>query len=178
MRASCGSFDLETFTFNGKTLRTVVIDGKPWFAAIDVLAALGLNTRHTQHIRYAADDDEYLVLKKSAMPETGIELRHLFPQASGGRGSANALSLISESGLYKFTLRAQRSNPAARDFQDWVTKDVLPRIRRGNVSANFRDRSAPPSKPARSARPHPSSHFRDRPQTGPFPGLNRDLPEA
>ena len=32
------------------------------------------------------------------------------------------------SGLYKLTLRAQRSNPNAAKFQDWVTKEVLPAI--------------------------------------------------
>lgn len=33
-------FDLETFTFNGHTLRTVKIDGEPWFVATDVRKAI------------------------------------------------------------------------------------------------------------------------------------------
>ena len=36
------SFDLETFTFNGHMLRTVVIDGKPWFVFGDVLLCMGV----------------------------------------------------------------------------------------------------------------------------------------
>ncbi len=35
-------FDLETFTLNGHTLRTVVIDGAPWFAIADIAADLSL----------------------------------------------------------------------------------------------------------------------------------------
>lgn len=43
---------------------------------------------------------------------------------------ARKVAFFSESGLYKVLLRAQRSNPAAREVQDWVTKEVLPGIRK------------------------------------------------
>ncbi|WP_366518336.1 BRO family protein [uncultured Paracoccus sp.] len=43
-----------------------------------------------------------------------------------GRGSANLI--ISESGLYKLAMRSDK--PEARAFQDWVTRDVLPAIRK------------------------------------------------
>ncbi len=43
------------------------------------------------------------------------------------RGSYNA-KLISESGLYRLVLRSDK--PDARKFQDWVTRDVLPAIRK------------------------------------------------
>lgn len=36
--------------------------------------------------------------------------------------------LISESGLYKLIMRSDK--PQARDFQDWVTRVVLPAIRK------------------------------------------------
>jgi prophage antirepressor-like protein len=35
---------------------------------------------------------------------------------------------ISESGLYKLIMRSDK--PEARAFQDWVTRDVLPAIRK------------------------------------------------
>ncbi len=35
---------------------------------------------------------------------------------------------VSESGLYKLIMRSDK--PAARAFQDWVTRDVLPAIRK------------------------------------------------
>ena len=34
------------------------------------------------------------------------------------------LTLLSESGLYKFIMRSDK--PTARPFQDWVTREVLP----------------------------------------------------
>lgn len=36
--------------------------------------------------------------------------------------------IISESGLYKLIMRSDK--PEARKFQDWVTRDVLPAIRK------------------------------------------------
>lgn len=41
---------------------------------------------------------------------------------------AQAITLISESGLYKLIMRS--SKPEAREFQDWVTRVVLPTIRK------------------------------------------------
>jgi len=38
------------------------------------------------------------------------------------------LTLLSESGLYKLIMRSDK--PTARPFQDWVTRDVLPAIRK------------------------------------------------
>lgn len=39
-----------------------------------------------------------------------------------------SVSLISESGLYKLVMRSNK--PEARAFQDWVTREVLPAIRK------------------------------------------------
>lgn len=39
-----------------------------------------------------------------------------------------SLSLISESGFYKLIMRSDK--PDARKFQDWVTREVLPSIRK------------------------------------------------
>ena len=41
---------------------------------------------------------------------------------------SNAITLISESGLYKLVMRSDK--PEARQFQDWVTGVVLPAIRK------------------------------------------------
>lgn len=38
--------------------------------------------------------------------------------------------MISESGLYNLTMRAQRTRPEVVKFQNWVTHDVLPSIRK------------------------------------------------
>ena len=39
-----------------------------------------------------------------------------------------AANIISESGLYKLIMRSDK--PQAKPFQDWVTKEVLPSIRK------------------------------------------------
>ncbi len=43
------------------------------------------------------------------------------------------LTLLSESGLYKLIMRSDK--PQARPFQDWVTKDVIPAVRKDGVTS-------------------------------------------
>lgn len=59
------SFDFDTFTYNGHTLRTVVRDGKPWLVVADILEALGLNRWKASHHRYHMDADEWSNIKFS-----------------------------------------------------------------------------------------------------------------
>jgi prophage antirepressor-like protein len=43
------------------------------------------------------------------------------------------VNLISEAELYQVNLQSQRTNPIARTFQNWVTRVVLPAIRKGGA---------------------------------------------
>lgn len=43
-------------------------------------------------------------------------------------GNAARIALVSESGLYKLIMRSDK--PEARAFQDWVSREVLPSIRK------------------------------------------------
>lgn len=100
---------------SGLHLRVQVIDGKPWLALIDVCKHLGLNNRPDGTVNTTAaarrlEDDE----------------RGQFEIATSG-GPQRA-TMISESGLYKLIMRSDK--PAAKPFQDWVTKTVLPAIRK------------------------------------------------
>ncbi|MGL1920708.1 MAG: BRO family protein [Hyphomicrobiales bacterium] len=45
-----------------------------------------------------------------------------------GATNAPSYTLISESGLYKLLLRSTKSE--AKPFQDWITKEVIPTIRK------------------------------------------------
>lgn len=116
---------LTTFTnpVTGSPIRVVDIDGDPWFVAADVCRALGFDMdggthRHTQ----ALDADE----KKIVAHVTGNF-------AGGPKRTAPTAAVISESGLYTLILRAHRSNPIAAAFQDWVTREVLPSIRKHGI---------------------------------------------
>lgn len=60
-------------------------------------------------------DEKRIVGRRDGMPE------EIF------LNQASRQTIISESGLYKVTIRA--SSAAAKPFQDWVTREVLPSIR-------------------------------------------------
>lgn len=57
----------------------------------------------------------------------GDQKRPVPPNVIGGKGT-QGITIISESGLYKLALRSDKKEAEA--FQDWVTRDVLPAIRK------------------------------------------------
>nr|WP_282569022.1 BRO family protein [Aliiroseovarius sp. S2029] len=101
------------------SLRVVQIDGEPWFSAKDTCNALSLRGFPSQFTSRLAPD-ERMVLEKTRIQDGG--LLELFP------GTTARVPLISESGLYKLITRSDK--PAAKPFQEWVTRDVLPSIRK------------------------------------------------
>jgi prophage antirepressor-like protein len=80
--------------------------------AIDVCRCLGL----------ATDGGTFNHLRKLA----GDEKRRLTKNQFLARGIGP--TAVSESGLYKLVMRAD--SETARPFQDWVTREVLPAIRK------------------------------------------------
>jgi prophage antirepressor-like protein len=110
--------DLTTFTFKTAPVRVVTIDGEPWFVAVDVCRALGLATDGAGVARHltAVGRDEEQYLSRSNVNLNDVS----FPN----RGAR----CVSESGLYKLIMRSDK--PQARAFQDWVTREVLPAIRK------------------------------------------------
>jgi prophage antirepressor-like protein len=105
-------FDLETFTFNGHTLRTVTLDGTLWFVGKDVLRAIGIAPGGTAYD--SVPEAERRAYNKGVI-STSVPPEHL-PALFPGRSSS--VLLLSESGLYSIAMRAQRRNPAAKEFQD------------------------------------------------------------
>lgn len=109
---------LATFDFSGLELRVLMHEGEPWFVAADVLTALGMNAKSGSSRQYlkALGPDQPRLFKRSS-----VDPLHLnFPN----RGA----TAISESGLYLLTLRSDK--PSAKPLQNWVTRDVLPAIRK------------------------------------------------
>lgn len=86
----------------------VDIDGNPWFVGVDCTMVLGLQPSAYRQI----DRSE-----QSKLPRTQLGLR-----------SGPDMTILSESGLFKLVLRSDK--PEAKPFQDWVTKVVLPAIRK------------------------------------------------
>lgn len=89
-------------------IRTVNIDGEPWFVGKDVAAALGYNNPQ-KAIRDHVDDEDVTVNKTFTVNGT-------------------MATLINESGLYSLVISSKLPN--AKRFKRWVTSEVLPSIRK------------------------------------------------
>ena len=102
--------EIQKFDFRGASLRTLTDGaGEPWFVAKDVCDILGIDTNH---LREALDDDEITNLRNSEV----------------WNQPGRAPLIISEPGLYKLIMRSRK--PEAKEFQRWVTHEVLPAIRK------------------------------------------------
>ena len=98
-------------------MRMLEENGEILFCALDVASALGYsNTRNA--IAMHCDD----VLKRDAWVQTGVT-------ASGAPAMRKTeMSFIPESDFYKLAFGSKL--PSAKRFTNWVTKDVLPTIRK------------------------------------------------
>lgn len=97
-------------------VRTVTIDGEPWFIAKDVAAALGYSNTRDAIAKHVDDDDKNTVVIRD------------------GKGNPNQ-TIINESGLYSLVLSSKL--PTAKKFKHWITSEVLPAIRKtGGYIAN------------------------------------------
>lgn len=102
--------EIQRFDFKGALLRTLTDEaGEPWFVAKDVCDILGIDTNH---LREALDDDEITNLRNSEV----------------WNQPGRAPLIISEPGLYKLIMRSRKLE--AKEFQRWVTHEVLPQIRK------------------------------------------------
>lgn len=100
---------IKAFEFEGKhTIRTIAIDGEPWFVASDVCTAL--DHSNTSKAISRLDDDE-----------KGINISYTL-------GGNQEVLIINESGLYSLILTSRK--PEAKKFKKWVTAEVLPSIRK------------------------------------------------
>lgn len=109
---------VQPFEFKGNQVRVLTDgDGAPWFIAKDVCDILGT---HTKDIRATLDEDEISTVDTIDIGgfSTVIDV------SNGGRSPI----IISEPGLYRLVMRSRK--PAAKEFQRWVTHEVLPQIRR------------------------------------------------
>lgn len=109
---------LLTLAFDGKPIRVVYLEGEPWFVAVDVYQLLYGRTVGVNAAKILAPDQFQVLLKLSVSDA----LRPLF------EGKQYRLAVLSESGLYQVMSRSDK--PQAKPFQDWVTRDVLPSIRK------------------------------------------------
>lgn len=96
--------DLERFNFQELPFRVAMIDGEPWFVAVDVCNALDIDNA-TQALTRLDEDERTLI-------------------SNEGR----QVNAVNEAGLYSIILGSRK--PEARAFKRWVTHEVLPTIRK------------------------------------------------
>lgn len=89
-------------------IRTVTIDGEPWFVAKDISDTLGYRMASDMTRRIDADDKG----------------THLMSTLSGNQN----MSIVNESGLYTAILSSKLES--AKRFKRWVTNEVLPTLRK------------------------------------------------
>ncbi len=91
-------------------VRTVTIDGEPWFVGADVAIALGYSNPRDALAKHVDAED-----KGVAKCDT--------------LGGMQTLSIINESGIYSLIMSSKLSS--AKRFKRWVTHEILPALRKG-----------------------------------------------
>lgn len=105
---------IKPFDFKGTPVRTITYEtGLTWWVLKDVCDALDLS--NPSKVAARLDDDE-------------IAKFDLGPNSELGRGMNTEANIVNEAGLYKIILRSDK--PEAKEFQRWVTHEVLPSIRK------------------------------------------------
>ena len=100
---------LQIFNFNNNEVRTVLIDNEPYFVGKDVAEVLGYSNPR-KALKDHIDEEDKGVTKCDTL------------------GGKQDLTIINESGLYSLVLSSKL--PQAKSFKRWVTKEVLPAIRK------------------------------------------------
>lgn len=102
--------EIQRFEFKGESLRALTnMAGEPWFVLKDCMSILDLGNP-TETVKMF-DDDEFSTT-----------------EVIDSIGRRQQAYIISEPGLYRLVMRSRK--PEAKEFQRWVTHEVLPSIRK------------------------------------------------
>ena len=101
--------EVRVWNYEGAEVRTVQIDGEPWFVLADICRELEIS--HVKDTATRIDEDD--------IGQTEVIDR---------MGRSQKVWIVNESGLYTVILRSDK--PQAKPFRKWVTSVVLPSIRK------------------------------------------------
>lgn len=102
-------------------IRLITLNKEPMFIGKDLVEKLGYTKKYYDVIKQHCDDDDYLLYDKNSAPGWGSVLDYKILGQRGGY-------LVNESGMYSLVLGSVL--PSAKKFKRWVTKEVLPSIRK------------------------------------------------
>lgn len=109
--------EIINFDFQGQKVRSMLIEGNPYFVGKDVTSILGYVKSRNAIYQHVDQDD---ALKQGIIDDLG---------------RTQNMTLINESGVYALIFGSKL--PEARKFKRWVTSEVLPTLRqRGTYSIN------------------------------------------
>ena len=114
--------EVRVWNYESSEVRTVQVNGEPWFVLADVCKVLEISNSRNISSRLEPD-------------EKGVTLVDTL-------GGTQQMTIINESGLYAVVLRSDK--PQAKPFRKWVTSEVLPSIRKHgsySVQSQFADLS-------------------------------------
>lgn len=100
---------VQPFDYNGAEVRTVAVDGEPWFVLADLCRVLDISNPSNVAGR---------------LDPASVDTLRL---AEGNRGNPN-VTIVSEAGMYEVVIRSDK--PEAAAFRRWLTTEVLPAIRK------------------------------------------------
>lgn len=103
--------NIQIFNYQNNEVRTVELNGDPWFVLKDVCSTLNISNQRYVQERLDPDEVGRFDLPHPQNPEKTIEM-----------------VCVNESGLYNVILRSDK--PEAKPFRKWVTSEVLPSIRK------------------------------------------------
>lgn len=90
-------------------VRTIQIDGEPWFVGKDIAGILGYSNPRDALANHVFEEDK------------GVEKLDTL-------GGVQSLAIINESGLYSLIFNSRLES--AKKFKHWVTSEVIPQIRK------------------------------------------------
>lgn len=99
-------------------VRTAILDNDVWFVGKDVAVALGYSNPSNAVVNHVYSEDKTTYLN----------------QVSGSNYKTKT-TVINESGLYSLVLSSKL--PTAKEFKRWITKDVIPSIRKYGMYATM-----------------------------------------
>lgn len=107
---------LKELNYQGKEVRILEIEDKPYFVGKDVAEILGYAKARNAIAKHVDDED-----KKDA-------------PIQGTLGGTQQMTIINESGLYSLIFSSKLES--ARRFKRWITSEVLPDIRKYGMYIN------------------------------------------
>lgn len=96
-------------------IRSMTINGEPWFVGKDIAAALGYSNPRDAISKHVDDEDKISVAIRD-----------------GNKGNPNQV-IVNESGMYSLILSSKLEG--AKRFKRWVTSEILPSIRKTGAYA-------------------------------------------